>query len=119
MVYESVPNIEMTSLELRMGLKAFFQGVPETTYTAKELSRLTGFDTSGSCVQLRRAIKELIIEGSPIISDNNGFKLTNDPEQIKAYCQSLQHRIIGISNRINALIRNIKPCDEKQTRLIP
>lgn len=107
MVYETIPGIERTSVELRSGLKAFLMGVPETTYTAKDLARLTGFDTTGSCVQLRKAIKELIIDGTPIISNNEGFKLTSNPQEIRDYCLSLQHRIIGISNRINALMRNI------------
>ena len=116
MVYDNVPNIERTSLELRSSLKAFLTSLPEVTYPAKDLARLIGFDTAGSCFQLRKAIKELIIDGTPIISSNEGFKLTNDPEQIKAYCQSLQRRIIGISNRINSLMRNIK-VNEVQTSL--
>lgn len=115
MVYETIPNIEHTPLELRIRLKTFLEQVPEVNYTALQLANLTGFEAKGSCVQLRKAIKELILEGMIIISTSEGFKLTKDPEQIRNYCLSLQHRIIGISNRINALMKNIPL--EKQKEL--
>lgn len=73
-------------------------------FTAKNLAKTTGFETTGTCRGLRRAIKELVEEEQrPIISTDSGFAWAEHPNQLLRYIERLEERRDGLQRRIEGV----------------
>ena len=82
----------------------FLQRRIDKSYTAKQIAAETGYPMRGSQVEVRKAITLLIeVDEQPIISTSDGFKYTQNKEELKEYMDSLQSRVDGIRRRIEAL----------------
>jgi hypothetical protein len=85
---------------------------PDHYFTAKKIAEILGFPSRGSCVEVRKAITELIERhGHPIVSDNHGFCYTHDKNKLVAYSNSLLLRQKGICkrrNHINLIIEEME-----------
>jgi hypothetical protein len=72
--------------------------------TAKSLANLVDLPQTASCRQVRELITELIEEDhEPIIANEQGFKYTNDSDELVAYAKSLMERKRGLDKRIEAV----------------
>ena len=108
-IYSSVNkrHIKSDLIHQKNALRSFLQSHPNTTFNSQSLATATGYSTKKTCVELRKAIAELIDEGQPIISNDDGYKLTTDKEEIMKCIQSLQRRELGISRRIKSLNKHL------------
>ena len=57
----------------------------------------------------RKAVTELVLRGEPVITLNDGYRLTNDPSLIRAEVRSLRHRAGEILRRADALAARLHP----------
>ena len=103
-IYETVP-IEFKDLEEeKHRLLEYLRDNKGRFFKSKELASKTGFPISNTCVELRKAVTELIEEEKyPIITSSSGFAWASHPNQISYYIESLEARIKGINRRINSL----------------
>jgi biotin operon repressor len=99
--------LKQQTIDQKNKLREFLQSHPNTTYNSQSLATATGYPTKKTCVELRKALAELIDEGIPIISDDNGYKLTTDKDEIWKCIKSLEKRQQGISRRIKSLREHI------------
>lgn len=108
-IYSSVNkrHIKKQTIEQKNKLREFLQTHPDTIYNSIQLAFATGYPANKTCVELRKALAELIDEGMPIISNDNGYKLTNNKQEITDCITSLQKREQGISRRIKSLRQHI------------
>lgn len=104
-IYSSVNkrHLKKQIIEQKNKLREFLQSHPDTTFNSQSLSTVTGYPSKKTCVELRKALAELIDEGMPIISNDDGYKLTTNPDDIIKCIQSLQRREQGIARRIKSL----------------
>jgi len=77
-------------------------------FTARKLAGMFGFKTTGTQVELRQAISELIIDGCPIVSSAKGFSWALNDGMILNCVIELEFRQLGLQRRINALKKMIR-----------
>ena len=108
-IYSSVNkrHLKQQTIDQKNKLRSFLQAHLNTNYNSQTLATLTGYPTKKTCVELRKALAELIDEGMPIISNDDGYKLTTDKEEIRKCIQSLQKRELGIARRIKSLSKHL------------
>lgn len=106
MIYSSVPDKAITSLKGdKVALRIVLSENIGSFFTAKCLAGICNFPTKGSCVELRKAITELIEEESlPIIATSDGFSWTKNSDDLRVYAESLRLRIKGLERRICAVV---------------
>lgn len=95
-IFSTVPDIESNGEALIKALCEYLESHKDTTFTAAHLAQECGFKRSPTEVQLRKAIAYLRDLGHPVVSNNDGFEYTTDPEKIAHCIQGLQNRIDGI-----------------------
>jgi hypothetical protein len=108
-IYSSVNkrHLKQQTTDQKNNLREFLQSHPNITFNSQSLATATGYPNKNTCVELRKALAELIDEGMPIISDDNGYKLTTDKEEIRKCIFSLQKRELGIARRIKKLSEHL------------
>jgi hypothetical protein len=108
-IYSSVNprHIKPNLIHQKNALRTFLQSHPDTIFNSQSLATATGYSNKKTCVELRKAIAELIDEGQPIISNDDGYKLTTDKDEIRKCIQSLQKRELGIARRIKSLNKHL------------
>lgn len=108
-IYSSVNkrHLKQQTIDQKNKLREFLQSHPDTIFNSQSLATATGYPAKKTCVELRKALAELIDEGIPIISDDNGYKLTTDKDEIWKCIKSLEKRQQGISRRIKSLSEHL------------
>lgn len=104
-IYTSVPdkNIQKGNYDRQIVLGILFDA-RGAFVTAPVIAKKIGWPTRGTQIEVRKAVTELIeIDGQPIISGSEGFALTTNPEQLKAYGEQLESRRQGLQRRINKI----------------
>ena len=104
-VYSTVPEQQMDVFGDPGSLREHLEANPGKFFTARKLAKEFGYRTTGTQVELRKAITELILEGHPIVSNVKGFSWATHPNMIRHNIETLQHRKMGIQRRIEALRR--------------
>lgn len=59
------------------------------------------------------AIETLRLEGQPIVADTFGLRLTNDPDELRAYIEARRRRLVTIYKGNRALRRAEKALRER------
>lgn len=82
-------------------------------FTIAELSTMLGWT--------RRAVEEGIeaarLQGSPIIAGNEGVRISDDPDEIRAYARGRRHRLASIAKGTRSLLRTARRLDTSQPTL--
>jgi hypothetical protein len=104
-IYSSVPDDlqPTTTPEERIKIFEFFKAAKNTDwyFTAKELSRAYNYESNYNSVKVRKIITELIeLQGAPIISNNKGYRLAKNKDELIKYHESLQKRLKGLQRRV-------------------
>ena len=101
-IYSTVPGeiLEDTSLDpVRANIYEYLQ-MQQGPKTAREIAKECGYKTSGTQVEVRKAITQLLeIDKKPIISVGKGFMIATSPEQMRHYAKRLLERCQGIERR--------------------
>jgi len=82
--------------------------------TAKQIATCCNFHISHDTVpNIRHIIRELITEGMPIGSDNHGYFLISDRDELEdtleglqSRCDAIQARIVGITNAYTTIVNS-------------
>lgn len=73
--------------------------------TAKEIARATGYSDKGTCRELRDDIHLLNLgHKKPIISGSQGFKVAENPDQLRRYASNLLERAKAEEYRAKILL---------------
>ena len=57
---------------------------------------------------VKKTVQELRKDGITVISDRNGYKLTEDPEEIQAFLASMKRQAVTRFNSIKQLASDLK-----------
>jgi hypothetical protein len=103
-IYSSVPEEQFILSGDHQRLVAHLKSHKGQFFKARKLAEACGFRTTGTQVELRKAITELIeLGGHPIVSTSKGFSWAYHPNMLRHYEESLQFRLKGLQRRINAV----------------
>lgn len=103
-VYSSVPDKAFAShYGSKEELKRVLSEVPGKFFSSRRLAKLTGYSDKGTCVDLRKAITELIEEErEPIVSGPKGYAKAKGVNQLIFCRDALEQRRMGLDRRIEA-----------------
>lgn len=72
-------------------------------YGSLTSAEIRKFYSSWSDLYVRKMCKDLNFKDVPVVSDDEGFWIAENPEEIERYISSLQSRIRGIQSRVDKL----------------
>ena len=105
-IYETVHEKDMVDMpkSAKYRILLFLRKTPDKTYTSREIAKQCGFPVKGSCVEVRKAITELLEQDwQPIISTAKGFSYTQNYQKVVCYLDSLNNRKQGLQRRLIAV----------------
>jgi glyoxylate carboligase len=101
-IYSTVPGeiLEDTTLDpARANIYEYLQ-MQKGPKTAREIAKECGYKTTGTQVEVRKAITQLLeVDRKPIISVGKGFMIAEHPNQMRRYAERLLERCQGIERR--------------------
>lgn len=109
-IYETVPEGRIESDQPnRRWILHYLKRFPDKFVTARTIARDCGFRSTGTQVETRKAITELIeLDHQPIVSNGKGFAYTDNKKRLIAYHESLVARMVGLDRRLMAVSRIIE-----------
>jgi len=103
-IYSSVPEKVFSTYGDKEQVIHLLTKEPGKFIKAKKIAEECGYNTRGTCVELRKEIAELITERHlPIISNSTGFAWAKNKGQILFCIDQLDTRILGIKRRRDSL----------------
>jgi len=77
--------------------------------TMSQLARTVGCSRR----EAEAAIETLRLQGQPIVADNAGLRLTNDPVELQAYLEARRRRLVSQYKGTRALRRALRRLKER------
>jgi len=105
-IYNTVPQEVVLPLKesKRYDILKFLRANREVFFRSKQIAKECGFPIKGTCVEVRKAITELIeLDYQPIISTSKGYCYTRNYQRVVCYLDSLNNRKQGLHRRIKAI----------------
>jgi len=79
-----------------------------------KLASLIGIDATGTNQKIRKACKELLIEGEAVVSCTKGFYIAENVQELKEYQSNIVNRIIGMERDVKAINHLIVEMEEPE-----
>lgn len=101
-IYSSVPEEVLEDKSPDPGREAIYEFLcnSQGPKTAREIAKECGYKTTGTQVEVRKAITQLLeVDRRPIISVGKGFMIADHPNQMMRYAERLLERCQGIERR--------------------
>lgn len=81
--------------------------------TSREINREVGLDNVGSFPSTRAVIREIVLEDQiPIAASSNGYYVLEEADELEAYLDNLESRIMGLTERRLAIKRAVQEWDD-------
>lgn len=81
--------------------------------TSREINDEVGLDSVGSFPSTRAVIREIVLEDQiPIAGSSNGYYVLEEEEELEAYLDNLENRIMGLTERRLAVKLAVQAWDE-------
>lgn len=86
---------------------------PENPITSREINEAVDLDSVGSFPSTRAVIRDLVLEeGIPIAAGNQGYYVIEEEDELEAYVENLENRVMQITERKFAVQRAVLEWDE-------
>jgi len=105
-IYETIPEKDILDMpeSSRYRILMFLKKKPDKIFNSRAIAKACGFPVKGSCVEVRKAVTELLeLDRQPIISTGKGFCYTQSYQKVVCYLDSLNNRKQGLQRRLIAV----------------